>query len=101
MKDFLTIRKSDGIGVFGYKAGRLRSITNEGPRPVTVCIAVSPGTTTRVVLQENETYDLDIDIWQCIRDRFMPYVEACDDVLLSVTWETQEPGSYVPDIQTG
>jgi hypothetical protein len=38
MKDFLVVRKSE-VGVFGYKAGVLESITNESPRAVrfTIC----------------------------------------------------------------
>lgn len=101
MKDYLTIRKSDGIGVFGYKAGVLESITNESPKTVDLTIAASVGETKRIVLQEKETYRLDIDIWQCIRDRFMPYVEAETDVLLSVAWQSKDPGSPLSDIHIG
>lgn len=100
MKDFLTIRQADGIGVFGYKAGILKSVTNESPRTVDLIIASAPDDTRQIVLKEKETYTLDVDIWQCIRDRFMPYVEAKDDVLLSVAWETQDPGSPLSPLQT-
>jgi len=101
MKEYLTVRKGDGLSVFGYKAGILRSVTNESPRTVGLWITCAEHNTKHVVLQEKETCDLDVNIWNCIRNRFMPYVEAEDDVLLSVAWETQEPGSVVSHIQTG
>jgi len=100
MKDYLTVRKSDGLCVFGYKAGFLRSVTNESPGTICLRITCAEHDTKHVVLQEKETCDLNVNIWECIRNRFMPYVETEDDVLLSVAWETQEPGSSVSDIQT-
>jgi len=100
MKDFLVVRKSE-VGVFGYKAGVLESITNESPRAVRFTICTTPGESECVVLQEKETRELNIDIWKCIRERFMPHVEAESDTLLSVQWKSEDIGSALPCLHIG
>lgn len=99
MKDFLAVKR-DGVGVFGYKADVLHSITNESPRAVAFTLATAKDTMHHITLQTGETRDLDIDIWECVRNRFMPYVETEEDLLLSIAWQSQGVGSSLPHVQT-
>lgn len=91
------------LDVFGYKSGCLQSVTNAGDDTISCTIGCRPSVTKEITLQPSETYTLDIDIWQCIRDRFMPYVEAPSDqdIVLRLIWHATEDGACrLPPLKT-
>lgn len=78
------------LEVFGYKAGRLHSIQNVSDDRIKCAITCDRGITQYLILHQKETVVLDIDIWKCIRDRFMPYIETSVPCSISVAWESTE-----------
>lgn len=61
--------------VFGYLGPVLRSIQNTNHTPACFSLSLDHGHRKVVHLAAEEILQLDVDIWRCIRDRCMPYIE--------------------------
>lgn len=75
-----------GIGVLGYMNNFLIGIQNISGHPVTCTGHFAPGTQETIELQDEETLRMRVDIGQCIRDRFMPYIQTDKDIKLRTLW---------------
>jgi len=77
--------------VLGYLGPVLRSIRNESDRPALFDLHIDNGEPQIICLAAKETLQLDVDIWRCIRDRYMPYIERPSEshgpLALCVNWD--------------
>ena len=74
----------DALDVFGYLGHTLRAITNTSGRAIDIVLCLEPDTPEHVTLGRDESIPLDIDAWECIRQRFMPYIVSKEPQTVSV-----------------
>ena len=78
------------IQVLGYLGDRVDAVVNTTGGTVEFTLAVSPCDSRRLTLRHDERYAVSIDVYDCMRDRFMPYIavgpEAATPVELDVVW---------------
>jgi hypothetical protein len=74
--------------VTGYVTGTLVGLENAGQTPVKFEFAPARDEQYAVCLRPGERHSVEIDVFRCIRDKFMPFVKTTEDIRLSVVWET-------------
>jgi hypothetical protein len=78
------------IRVLGYLGDRVDAVVNATGGTVEFTLAVSSRDSRRLTLRHDECYAVSIDVYDCMRDRFMPYITVCPEaptsVKLDVVW---------------
>jgi hypothetical protein len=83
----LAVSLPEIYGIFGYLGEVLEAITNKSQEEREFLVAVSPRERRTICLAPDERYVLDMDIHQCMRESFMPYVKtSSQDLVLKVEW---------------
>lgn len=83
----ICITKEESIGVLGYLNNYLIGIQNISGYPIE-CTGFFDvkNRSTKIRLQHEEVLRMHVDITECIRNKFMPYIRTEQDISIRSLW---------------
>ena len=83
----LRVEHCEEVGVLGYHGHTLCAVKNISGRPIRCTLVLGHKDRRPLQLDDDERYELGLDITPCIKRRFVPYVETNETINLAVEWD--------------
>jgi hypothetical protein len=83
----INLKKEDEYAVTGYFGETLVGVRNLGSADIRFTFGISQDVERDVHLYPGQQYDVWIDALECIKQRFMPYIKATEDIQVEAVWQ--------------
>ena len=83
----IELKKEDEYAVTGYFGETLVGVRNPGCADIRFTFGISRDVERDVHLCPGQQYDVWIDALECIKQRFMPYIKATEDIQVEAIWQ--------------